>query len=71
MPYSENPTLKGNPMKNLVTITGAPTSTGAVVKEVALQLGKIAAFWIAADVMHKVVYKISFDYHFKKLTEKK
>jgi hypothetical protein len=58
-------------MKTLVTITGTPTSTGAVVKEVALQLGKIAAFWIAADVIHKVVYKATVNYYVKQLTPKK
>ena len=43
-------------MKNLVTITGTPATAPMVAKEIALQLGKVAVFWIASYAVNKAVF---------------
>lgn len=44
-------------MKNLMTITGTPATPAMVAKDVALQIGKIAVVWVAANVVTRLVYK--------------
>jgi len=44
-------------MKKLVTISGNPVTTGAVVKDVAFQIGKIAIIWIGANIATRIAYK--------------